>query len=300
MTGRDGILLIDKPEGPTSAHVVRVLKKALRAEKIGHLGTLDPFASGVLPICIGTGTKLSAFLMTERKAYEGIIRLGVETDTLDRTGTVTRRLPVPPVDAVALKNVERCYTGEVWQTPPMYSALKRDGVPLYKLARRGVQVDRAPRRIHVFSFTLEADGPDRLRFSVFCSKGTYVRVLAADVGAALHGVAHLASLRRTAVGPFTLDQAVLLDAACEPDAALPLLSVEDATRAYRTFTISAETAAHLCRGQQAGLSALPPAREDEETARVLDQNGRLVALLTGNPVGWKLARVWPASGRTRV
>lgn len=300
MTGRDGILLIDKPEGPTSAHVVRVLKKALRAEKIGHLGTLDPFASGVLPICIGAGTKLSAFLMGERKAYEGTIRLGVETDTLDRTGTVTRRLPVPPVDAAELRDVERRYTGEVWQTPPMYSALKRDGVPLYKLARRGVQVDRAPRRVHVFSFTLEADGPDRLRFSVSCSKGTYVRVLAADVGATLHGVAHLASLRRTAVGPFTLDQATPLDAACEPGVTLPVLSVEDATRAYRTFAVSVETATHLRRGQQAGLSALPPAREDEETARVLDQDGRLVALLTADRAGWKLARVWPSSGRTRV
>lgn len=297
MTGRDGILLIDKPEGPTSAHVVRVLKKALQAEKIGHLGTLDPFASGVLPICIGSGTKLSAFLMTERKAYEGIIRLGVETDTLDRTGTVTRRLPVPPVDAAALKDVERHYTGEVWQTPPMYSALKRDGVPLYKLARRGEQVERAPRLVHIFSFTLEADGPDRLRFSVSCSKGTYVRVLAADVGAALHGVAHLASLRRTAVGPFALDQAMPLDAACEPGAALPLLSVEDATRAYRTFTVSAETATHLRRGQQAGLCTLPAAREDEEIARVLDQDGLLVALLTADRAGWKLVRVWSAPGR---
>lgn len=300
MTGRDGILLIDKPEGPTSAHVVRVLKKALRAEKIGHLGTLDPFASGVLPICIGAGTKLSAFLMAERKAYEGTIRLGVETATLDRTGTVTRRLPVPPVDAAELRDVERRYTGEVWQTPPMYSALKRDGVPLYKLARRGVQVDRAPRRVHVFSFTLEADGSDRLRFSVSCSKGTYVRVLAADVGAALHGVAHLASLRRTAVGPFTLDQATPLDAACEPGVTLPVLSVEDATKAYRTFAVSAETATHLRRGQQAGLSTLPAAHDPAETARILDQNGRLVALLTADRAGWKLARVWPSSGRTRV
>lgn len=300
MTGLDGILLIDKPEGPTSAHVVRVLKRALRAEKIGHLGTLDPFASGVLPVCIGAGTKLSAFLMTERKTYEGTIRLGAETDTLDRTGAVTRRLPVPPVDAAAIEDVERRYTGEVWQTPPMYSALKRDGVPLYEFARRGVQVERAPRCIRIFSLTLEADGPDRLRFSVSCSKGTYVRVLAADMGAALHSVGHLASLRRISVGPFTLDQATPLDAACEPGATLPLLSVEDATRAYRTFAVSAETAAHLRRGQQAGLSALPAAREDEETARILDRDGRLVALLTGDRAGWKLARVWPAPKRNCV
>lgn len=291
MAKLDGILLVDKPEGHSSAQVVRELKKALRVDKIGHLGTLDPFASGLLPVCINAATKLSAYLMAEGKTYHGTLRLGIETDTLDRTGTVTRRLPIPDVDVATLKDVAQRYTGEILQTPPMYSALKRDGVPLYKLARRGIRVERSPRRVKIFCLALEVETAQTLRFSVSCSKGTYVRALAADVGAALNSVAHLTCLRRTAFGPFALEHAVSLDTARRPTV-LPLLSLETATGSYRTFSVSGPSATRLRRGQQAELQTLPAARERAEIARVLGPDGGLVALLKADPVCWKLARVF--------
>ena len=294
MSGRDGILLVDKPEGCSSAEVVRRLKKALSAKKIGHLGTLDPFASGLLPICIGAGTKLSQFLMAERKSYDGTIQLGVETDTLDCTGAVTRRAPVPACSLAGLKELERQFTGEYSQTPPMYSALKQKGVPLYKLARKGIDVERAPRQVHIDQFTLGFGEQHTLHFSVSCSKGTYIRVLAADVGQAMKSAAHLTKLRRTVFGSFTLDQAIPLSRIedVQQEQALPLLSLSQATEDYRSFSVSGQTVTFIKRGQQEVLRTLPPAQSQSETARVLDVEGELVAILKAEEHIWKLARVF--------
>src|SRR5262249_33953866 len=159
-------------------------------------------ASGLLPLCIGEATKVAGYLLLERKAYSGTIRLGAETDTLDRTGRVTTTAALPPLDAAAVDELARRLLGRQQQGPPMFPALKRDGVPLYKLARRGIAVERAAREIDVARLALTPRGQDRLEFELECSKGTYVRVLAADLGRALGTVAHLEELRRTAVGTF--------------------------------------------------------------------------------------------------
>lgn len=294
MAGLDGLLLIDKPQGPTSAEVVRILKKALRVKKIGHLGTLDPFASGLLPLCLGAGTKLSQFLMAERKSYTGTLQLGVETDTLDCTGTVTRTAPVPDCTATLLRKIEQRFMGDSWQTPPMYSALKRKGVPLYKLARQGIEVEREPRRVHISHLALTLGEPPAIHFSVSCSKGTYIRVLAADIGMALNSLAHLTSLRRTAFGAFSIDQAAPLSQvrSPQPGQPLPLLSLVQATRSYRTFVVSAPEAALIRHGQQAVLRTLPAARATGETARVLGTEHALIAIVTAEQETWKLARVF--------
>jgi tRNA pseudouridine55 synthase len=207
----DGIILIDKPIGPTSAELVRAVKRLVRPAKVGHLGTLDPFATGVLPILIGEATKLAPFIQEGRKVYQGLIALGAETDTLDRTGTVTSTAATPEMTPAGLAEVAARFTGLIEQIPPVYSAIKRDGVPLYKLARRGEEVaPPAPRQVEIHHLTLETSGAEELRFAVSCSTGTYIRSLARDIGMALGTVAHLSELRRPRSGNFTIEQAFAL------------------------------------------------------------------------------------------
>lgn len=290
-----GILLVDKPEGMSSAGAIRALKGRLGGAKVGHLGTLDPFASGLLPLCIGEATKIARYLLVEQKAYTGTIRLGSETDTLDRTGTTVATAAVPPLSADAVSDVARRFTGRQRQVPPMYSALKRDGVPLYKLARRGIEVEREAREIEVTRLDLEACGANELRFTVDCSKGTYIRVLAADIGRALGTVAHLERLRRTRVGSFTIESAYPLEALGSMQA-LPLVPVREALGDLRTLSLDAEGMARLRHGQQAALELLPAPRDAGEVALVLDPVGSVAAIVVGPQahVGWRLVRLLAA------
>jgi tRNA pseudouridine55 synthase len=290
-----GILLVDKPEGTTSAGAIRALKPRLGRAKVGHLGTLDPFASGLLPLCIGEATKVARYLLLERKAYTGVIRLGTATDTLDRTGTSVAHAPVPAlgqddVDAVAAR-----FLGPQRQVPPMYSALKRDGVPLYRLARRGIEVQRSERDIEILALALVLRPPDRIDFSVSCSKGTYVRVLAADVGCALGTVAHLETLRRTRVGAFDVADAVpLAELTASPmGAPLPLIAVRQALADLAAFPTSEGTLVRLRRGQQGALMELPPPAEAGQAALVLDASGAVAALIEATQPGpvWRLVRL---------
>ncbi len=294
MSEVNGLLLVDKPVGMTSADVIRRLKKVLdKKTKIGHLGTLDPFASGLLPVCIGTGTKIAQFLMAENKAYSGTIRLGVQTDTQDVTGTISHTAPVPSYSSDVLRELERRFCGDIVQTPPMYSAIKKNGVPLYKLARRGLVVERQPRPAVIHRLSLEAQAPDTLGFSVNCSKGTYVRTLAADLGTALGCGAYLLSLRRTAFGPFGIEDSLPLHTLLEePDRLRTgLLSLSRALGHYRGVEI-ASSAVHLLRhGQQAPLAELPPASAPGELIRLVAPDGTLVALAQHHPERWRLARV---------
>jgi tRNA pseudouridine55 synthase len=286
-------LLIDKPEGITSAAVVREVKRTLGEEKVGHLGTLDPFASGLLPICLGAGTKIAQFLMVERKAYSGTIRLGVETDTFDSTGAVTKTSLVPPINEAALRKLEAQFTGEQWQTPPMYSAIKRKGMPLYKLARQGVEVDREPRQVTIEQLTLTAIDNDSLGFSLRCSKGTYVRSFAVDLGASLGCGAHLATLRRTEFGPFSVEQALPLPFLARhwERKTLPLLSLEQALRHYRAMEITGQTVLRLRQGRQEALRELRQQADSGEIVQLLSQNGELVAMVQFDGE-WKLLRVF--------
>jgi tRNA pseudouridine55 synthase len=211
-----GVLLVDKPAGITSAEAVRQIKARVRPARVGHLGTLDPFATGLLPILIGEATKLAPFLQDGEKEYEGVIRLGVETDTLDRTGAEIQTAEVPPLTSGMLAEAAARYTGKIVQQPPIFSAIKRDGVPLYRLARRGVEVEPPPpREVEISRLDLDAVDATSIHFVAACSTGTYMRSLARDIGIALGTVAHLAELRRLRNGSFTLEQARRLAAVLE-------------------------------------------------------------------------------------
>lgn len=284
-----GILLVDKPEGLSSAGAIRVLKSRLGGAKVGHLGTLDPFASGLLPLCVGEATKVARYLLLERKEYAGTVRLGIETDTLDRTGETLATAAVPEVSAGRLAEVAARFVGRQHQVPPMYSALKRDGVPLYKLARRGLEVEREAREIEISRLELTPRDGERIDFALECSKGTYVRVLAADLGRALGTVAHLERLRRTAVGDFRVTDAHAPDAlAAMP--ALPLVAVRDALAGLRAFTLEVDALSQLRRGQQGALRRLPRGTTGD-AALVIDDAGEVAALIEVGPDGWRLARM---------
>jgi tRNA pseudouridine55 synthase len=210
----NGVLLIDKPAGVGSAEVVRRVKRLVKPAKVGHLGTLDPFATGLLPILIGEATKIAQFLEHHDKRYEGVIALGAQTDTLDPTGEVIATAAVPPFDQRMLDQIAQRFTGKFEQVPPVYSAIKRAGVPLYKLARKGMEPPPPePRMVMVQRLELRPKGAGRIRFSLQCATGMYVRALARDIGIALGTVANLAELRRSCTGGFGIEQAIALDEA---------------------------------------------------------------------------------------
>jgi tRNA pseudouridine55 synthase len=204
----DGLLIADKPEGMTSLDVVREVKRRLGAKRAGHIGTLDPFATGVLPIAVNEGTKLIPFINDEPKEYEATLKLGEETTTDDLTGKVVSIGPWEDVSLDVIQSAFRTFLGKIRQIPPMFSAIKREGKPLYRLAREGVEVERREREVDIFCLqTLEISRP-RVRFKVSCSKGTYIRALARDIGRKIGCGAHLLQLRRVRSGPFTLEQTV--------------------------------------------------------------------------------------------
>jgi tRNA pseudouridine55 synthase len=288
-----GLVLVDKPEGISSAGVIRALKGALGPCKVGHLGTLDPFASGLLVLCLGEATKVARYLLLEDKEYTGTIRLGTATDTLDGTGRVVEEAAVPAIDPLRLAGVSRGFEGVSEQVPPMYSALKRDGVPLYKLARQGVDVERAPRRITIERLVLSLADPERVDLELRCSKGTYVRVLAVDVARALGTAGHLERLRRTAVGPFRIDQAWDVARLAATDRARwPLVSVRSALGGLQAFPMGGDALDRLRRGQQGGLRTLPPGRPGEAAVVVAQGTDDVEALIEAAARGeWRVVRM---------
>jgi tRNA pseudouridine55 synthase len=207
----EGVLLIDKPAGMTSHDVVDRVRHVLQMKRIGHAGTLDPMATGLLIILVGKATKLSQYLMSLDKEYEGTVRLGITTKTHDAEGEVAATRPVPALTEADLRAAMATFVGDQYQLPPMFSAKKQDGVPLYKLARKGKEVEREPRFIRVSSFELTRFALPDFDIRLRCSKGTYVRTLAHDLGEKLGCGAHLAALRRTATDRFHVAQAVPLD-----------------------------------------------------------------------------------------
>jgi tRNA pseudouridine55 synthase len=207
----DGIVLLDKPAGLTSNRALQRVRHALSAAKGGHAGTLDPLATGMLPLCFGQATKISGLILGERKAYRARLRLGAATDSGDAHGTVVGRADVPMLEAAAVARVLEEFAGPSEQTPPMTSALKHAGERLYELARRGESVPRAPRRIELYRIALVGLTANEIEFEVECSKGTYVRVLGEDLAMRLGTVGHLAALRRLWVAPFQKDAMVGLD-----------------------------------------------------------------------------------------
>ena len=207
----DGVLLVDKASGMTSHDVVAMTRRALNTKKVGHCGTLDPLATGLLLVVVGRGTKIQDLLMSEDKEYEGTLVLGVTTDSQDADGQPLETLPVPELSREQLDTAFAKYDGDFYQMPPMVSAIKKDGVPLYKLARQGKTIEREPRSVHVFAHEILQTRLPEIDFRVACSKGFYVRTYAHDIGADLGCGAHLKSLRRTRSGRFNLDRAITVD-----------------------------------------------------------------------------------------
>jgi tRNA pseudouridine55 synthase len=208
----DGAGLVDKSSGPTSHDVVDAIRRRFQIKKVGHCGTLDPNATGLLVIVLGKATKLSERLMSDDKVYEGTAKLGEATNSYDADGEVTSSLPVPPLSLAELNEAAATFAGDLMQAPPMVSAVKKDGVPLYKLARKGIEVPREPRLIHIYSFRFTSYDQPLGGFRVACTKGTYVRSLVHDLGQKLGCGAHLATLRRVRSGSFDVKDAVPLDA----------------------------------------------------------------------------------------
>ena len=204
----NGIIVIDKPGNISSAGVVRLVKKTLNAEKVGHAGTLDPFAEGVLVCCLNRATRLAGFLLHGKKKYAAELKLGEETDTQDFSGTVVSTAKPVEVTPQTIKTVFKKFEGPIKQLPPVYSALKHKGVPLYKLARRGKPVQKPPRCVRIYDITLQEFAPPLIRFEVTCSAGTYIRTLGADIGKSLGCGGHLTALKRLESSGFALSQAI--------------------------------------------------------------------------------------------
>ncbi|MCU0783794.1 MAG: tRNA pseudouridine(55) synthase TruB [Verrucomicrobia bacterium] len=210
-TALDGALLVDKPSGPTSHDVVDAIRRQFGIKKVGHCGTLDPNATGLLVIVLGRGTKLSEKLMSDDKVYEGTIKFGETTNSYDTDGEILETKPVPPLTVEQLNELAATFVGDQMQMPPMVSAIKKDGVPLYKLARKGIEVEREPRLIHIYNFRFTDYRESFGAFKLACTKGTYIRSVAHDLGQKIGCGAHLATLRRSAAGKFDVADAKPLD-----------------------------------------------------------------------------------------
>jgi tRNA pseudouridine55 synthase len=266
--GRDiaGILLLDKPVGITSNTALQRVKRLYRANKAGHTGSLDPLADGLLPVCLGDATKISAFLLDADKHYRVRLTLGVVTTTADREGAVVATRPVPELERSQIERLLDRFTGQIQQLPPMYSALKHQGERLYALARKGIEVDREPREVTIFALTLVDFAPPELEFDVHCTKGTYVRTLAEDIGEALACGAHVIALRRTGVGPYGEEAMIGLAELEELEssrglAALDalLLTLDSALERWPGVRLSKDTAYYLRKGQSVLVPQAPTA-----------------------------------------
>lgn len=253
-----GVLLIDKPQGMTSQQVVSKVKYLLKSDvhdskKAGHTGTLDPMATGLLPICMGEATKFSHYQLDAVKSYQAIIKLGEQTDTGDAEGEIIATIPVPNVTQAMLQSVTAQFLGEIMQVPPMYSALKKDGKKLYELAREGIEVERAARPLTIYKLSLTPLSNQHLQLTVTCSKGTYVRVLAEDIAKALGTVGHLTALRRTQTGDFEIADAITLADFAALDIAArfdKLLAVDACIHSLPSLVLDASQSKRIRQGQR--------------------------------------------------
>ena len=276
----DGILLFDKPQGMSSNQALQRVKYLYNAEKAGHTGSLDPLATGLLPICLGEATKYSQHLLDADKVYRTRMRLGQKTSTADAEGEIIEERPVPHFDQATIDAVLAKFTGTIQQIPSMYSALKKDGKPLYELARQGIEVAREPRTIHIYRLQLLAVEPLYWELEVACSKGTYIRNLVEDMGEMLGCGAHVSELRRLASGCFSLDEQLTLDylqqVAEQGHQALDalLLPAWAAIADKPKVTLTETTTYYLLHGNPVRVNHLP---EDEDVL-IFDDRQRFLGL----------------------
>jgi tRNA pseudouridine55 synthase len=297
----DGIVLLDKPPGLGSTPALQRVRRLLRAAKAGHAGTLDPMATGMLPLCFGQATKACGWLLGSAKVYRARLQLGVATDTGDADGSVVQSADVPPLEGVGISSVLAGFLGPRQQRPPMYSALKYQGRPLYELARRGAEVERAPRPIVIHRLELIEFGQGWLDFEVACSKGTYVRVLGEEIAAALGTLGHLGALRRLQVEPFSTKGMVSLQAIEDWAAAGAetgswpdwLLPVDAAFSTLRRIDLDETQTLRLTQGQTVDLPAAPA----EDLGRAYDPSGRFLGLVEpASPRAIRVARLFVTGG----
>jgi tRNA pseudouridine55 synthase len=298
-----GVLVVDKPAGVTSAQIVTLVRRRMGARPVGHTGTLDPLATGVLPVVMGEGCKLVSYLIADDKGYEAELELGIETDTLDVEGQVTARNPeaAAAVTEAALRTALRRFEGPIRQVPPMYSAVKVDGRRLHKLAREGVEIEREAREVTVHAIELLSFAPPRARFRVECSKGTFVRTLVADLGTVLGCGAHLTALRRTRSGAFTLDQAVPIETitgsrydvvpVVELPAVVPLPAWTVPESLFRSVLDGRLLATAHCTAHHDTSSSLPPA-QDGQLVKLLTPAGALAAIARLEASNLRIIRVF--------
>ena len=287
----DGVLLLDKASGMSSNYALQGARRLFSAAKAGHTGTLDPLATGLLPVCFGEATKFSSDLLEADKTYEADVLFGITTDTGDAEGEVLARHPVEFSQA-DLEAVLPHFRGPISQIPPMYSALKRDGKPLYELARQGIEVERAARNVVIHELLLLELTGERCRLRVTCSKGTYIRTLAEDIGKALGCGAHLTALRRTAVGSLRIDDAVTLDqlnAFSDAERSACLQAPDALLQKLPAVYLDEQSAARFCHGNPVVADIAPG------PCRVYDQN-RLLGLGEADPDGQLRPRRLVVSG----
>ena len=274
-----GFLVIDKAEGMTSHAVVQLFRRQLQIKKIGHLGTLDPMATGVLPLALGRATRLARFLMGGRKVYEGTIQLGLTTDTYDRLGQPTSEFRQPRLAPDRLRTAVESMVGEQMQAPPPFSAKKIGGRRAYRLARQGLQVEIPPQRVRIHQFEFSQGAADTIEFEIHCSPGTYVRALAHELGRKLGCGAHLSRLRRLSSGKFSLSMACPLPHGQVPrDWTRFLLSMNSMLEDIPGIHVSAEDREAFAHGRSLGVRKVPPTHSGTPMIRVLSDSGLLLGL----------------------
>lgn len=292
-----GVLLMDKPQGMTSQQLVSKIKYLFKSErhdskKAGHTGTLDPMATGLLPICLGEATKFSHYQLDANKSYQAIIQLGQRTDTGDADGQIIETSEILPINDKQLRQIEQQFLGKQLQTPPMYSALKKDGKKLYELARAGIEIERKAREIEIFSLQLNVLADDKLELNVCCSKGTYVRVLAEDIAKSLHMLGHLVSLRRTATGNFDISQSVTLahfeQLSLEKRLEL-LLPVDSCIDFLAKLILDNEKSQRILQGQRLNIKHLANSQhiliDKTQEIRLFNENHQFLGLASLEPSG---------------
>ncbi len=285
----EGLLNIDKPTGMTSHDVVGRVRRVAGLRRVGHTGTLDPLATGVLVVCLGRATRLVEYVVGRPKTYEAVVKLGESTNTYDSDGEVTQERPLPAdLSVEALEQALDPFRGEISQIPPMYSAIKKDGQPLYKLARQGKVIERPPRQVTVYELSQLNWVEDTLTLRVTCSAGTYIRSIAHDLGEALGCGAHLTALRRTAVGQFTADNAVKLDDLTPENVADYLTPADTAVTHMPHIDLDDARLTDLRHGRPIPRIEADP---DEELVCVYD-NGRFMGLVIKNDGRWKAHKLF--------
>lgn len=286
----DGVIVVNKPEGITSFDVVRKIKKLCNTKKVGHTGTLDPLAAGVLVVCIGRATKMVDFLMEGTKLYEAVLKLGIVTDTYDREGSIIETHEISVTEEI-VKNEILKFVGEIYQVPPMYSALKVNGKKLYELARQGIEVERKPRKVNIYNINILKMELPNVTFQVNCSKGTYIRSLCYDIGTKVGSGGTMWKLLRLSTGGFNINEAVAFDELTEATIKCNLIPMDQALRNYKKIYFEDKYSKYLNNGVSINASILPSDTQKNINCLVYLKNGDFIGIGSLKDNGFKINKL---------